>query len=332
MGFSLRTRSRLLLVLFIGISQPAWSQVEHPLARWSFDENHAGKAHDSVGGIDDPIAGYFKVVPGVMEAALRLDGESTVIRRASAQAPKPDRGLTIQAFIAVNAYPWNWVPIVDQSRDKQAGYFFGIDASGRLSLQVSVKGVWQSVSSSVPVPLREWADVAGVYDPAQGIKLYLNGKNVGQLAVQGGLTLAPEQDLLIGRVRQALVPTNAIHPKYPVWYSFDGILDDLRIYGAPLSDSEIQREFAGVNLLHAPRFRRRFFPRARPGADLLVLSIRPSTTMIYGMRPGESARIRTWSFALINPPLAWFSGKGHLMEEIGLPRITNGTPMSLLNR
>lgn len=259
-------RSLLFLVPFICISQPAWSQVDQPLARWNFDENRAGEAHDSIRGIDDPIAGYYKVVPGVTETALRLDGESTVIRRASAQAPKPDRGLTIEAFIAVNAYPWNWVPIVDQSRAQQAGYFFGIDASGRLSLQVSVQGKWQSVSSNAPLPLREWADVAGVYDPGQGIKLFLNGKKVGELAVQGALNLAPEQDLLIGRVRQALVPTNAIHPKYPVWYSFDGILGDLRIYGEPLLDREIEHEFAGVNPLPAPPLVPPVLPSGPPGS------------------------------------------------------------------
>jgi hypothetical protein len=245
-------RFLVLLVLFISALNPAWSQVATPLAQWGFDEKQAGQAHDSISGINDPIAGYYKVVPGVADSALRLDGESTVIRRAAAQAPAPTHGLTVAAFLAVNAYPWNWVPIVDQSRGQEAGYFFGIDASGRLGLQVSVDGKWQTLVSSVPLPLRSWAAVVGVYDPASGLKLYINGKNVGELAAQGSLTLAPDQDLLIGRVRQALVPTNAIHPKYPVLYSFDGILDDLRIYGEPLPDSEVQRQFAAAVLPTAP--------------------------------------------------------------------------------
>ena len=158
------------------------------------------------------------------------------------------------------------MPIVDQSRNQQAGYFFGLDASGRLSLQVSVQGKWQSISSSAPLPLREWADVAGVYDPGHGIKLYLNGKSVGELAVQGALTLAPEQDLLIGRVRQAVVPTNALHPKYPVWYSFDGILDDLQIYGEPISESEIQSQFATSTPLPGPPLKPPPLPSGPPGS------------------------------------------------------------------
>ncbi len=205
-------------------------------------------AHDAVSGINDPVGGYAKIVPAVIQNGLRMDGESAVILRPAATAPHLTQGLTVEAYIAVNAYPWNWVPIVDQSRNQQAGYFFGLDASGRLGLQISVNGKWKTVSSTDPVPLRQWVRVAGVFDPAQGLTLYLNGKVAGQLAVQGTPTFAPDQDLLIGRTRQALVPTHAIHPKYPVLYSFDGILNDLRIYGQPLSASEIASHFAATAL------------------------------------------------------------------------------------
>ena len=54
---------------------------------------------------------------------------------------------------------------------------------------------------------------------------------MGQLAVQGELTPA-DSDILIGRVRQPTLPfpEAAIHPSYPIWYSLDGILDEVEIY------------------------------------------------------------------------------------------------------
>jgi hypothetical protein len=254
-----------LLLLLASLSSPAWAQEIQPLALWTFDETHPGQTHDAISGIDDPIGGYAKIVPGVVQSGLRMDGESAVIRRAAANAPKPSLGLTVEADIAVNAYPWNWVPIVDQSRNQEAGYFFGLDASGRLGLQISVGGKWQAVSSNDPIPLRRWVRVAGTYDPAQGLTLYLNGKVVGQVAVQGTPTFAPDQDLLIGRTRQALVPTHAIHPKYPVLYSFDGILNDLRIYGEPLSASEIENHFAATALPSANPLPPPVLPSGPPG-------------------------------------------------------------------
>ena len=98
-----------------------------------------------------------------------------------------------------------------------------------------MQGKWQSLLSTNPVPLRQWVHVAGTFDPARGLTLYLDGKIVGELPVQGDTRLRLlEADLLIGRVRQPVVPTHAIHPKYPVWYSFDGLLNDVRIYGTSL--------------------------------------------------------------------------------------------------
>ena len=236
----------LFLAGVVFIASLSSAQVDEPLAQWSFDKNQPGKAHDRISGADDPILGCHQIVAGTANTALRMDGESTMIRRSAAQAPKPERGLCIEAFIAVNAYPWNWVPIVDQAHNQEAGYSFGLDAAGRLGLQVSVQGKWLTLLSTGPVPLRQWTHVAGTFDPAKGLTLYLNGKIVGELAVQGALTPAPGEDLLIGRVRQPLVPTHAIHPKYPVWYSFDGILDDIRLYGVSLPATEVQRQFAAV--------------------------------------------------------------------------------------
>ena len=58
-------------------------------------------------------------------------------------------------------YPWNWIPVVDQEKDQQAGYFFGVDAMGHVSLQVDLDGVWQSVTSTAQLPLKKWAQIVG---------------------------------------------------------------------------------------------------------------------------------------------------------------------------
>ena len=51
---------------------------------------------------------------------------------------------SVEAWVALNTLPWNWVPIIDHEQFQQVGYSFGIDAFGHVGLQVSVNGVWQS--------------------------------------------------------------------------------------------------------------------------------------------------------------------------------------------
>ena len=94
------------------------------------------------------------------------------------------------SWVAIQSYPWNWVPIVDQHKDDASGYFFGIDAEGRLGLQLSVWGVWQVCRSDVRVPLQRWTHVAAVYDPKTGVSLYIDGKPAGKLPITGDFVSA----------------------------------------------------------------------------------------------------------------------------------------------
>jgi len=99
----------------------------------------------------------------------------------------------------------------------QAGYRFGIDAYGRIGLHAAVAGSWRVLSSNSKVPLKRWTHVAATtFDPVRGMALYIDGKNVGQLAATGALTPPERTDLLIGRVREKTlpVPSGLIHPRH----------------------------------------------------------------------------------------------------------------------
>lgn len=222
------------------------AQSSRPVAEWSFDESSGHVAHDSVSGTDDAIGGLFKYVSGVSGNGLRFDGESTVITRAYKGVPQITAGLTVDAWVAVNTYPWNWVPIVEQRREEQAGYSFGIDSFGHIGLKVAVHGQWWSLVSKSQLQLKKWVHIAGTYDPARGIAIYQDGKSVGEFALQGTLSPAEREDLVIGRARDLILPAQWLHPKIPVRYSFDGILDELRIYDRSLPAEEIAKAYSDV--------------------------------------------------------------------------------------
>ena len=87
-------------------------------------------------GIDDRVEGLFKRVPGVSENALRFDGDSTMISRVAKSLPPVGSGVTAEAWLAVNVYPWNWVSIVERHREEQAGYSFGLTCTIARPLQL----------------------------------------------------------------------------------------------------------------------------------------------------------------------------------------------------
>ena len=262
---------------------PMLCRAQDPIAWWKLDGGI--KVLESVSMIQDTVLGHFKYVEGVFGSCIKFDEFTTVIRRPSNHAPQLNPGsFTIEAWVAPRAYPWNWCPIVMQ-KDSTRGYFFGIDADGRFGLHVSINGQWIECNSrsSLPglepqhtwnsddrawrrtvetpdppeplthkadpvVPLLKWSHLAGVFDGRQGLILYLNGRPEGRVPIQGIFTPAGESDLYIGRSPEKLRPAHTERPRFtlPIHYSFDGLMDEIRIHGRALHPEEVRKAFKRV--------------------------------------------------------------------------------------
>jgi hypothetical protein len=90
-------------------------------------------------------------------------------------------------------------------------------------------GGWgRQVWARVPAAAGVWTHVAGVFDGTSGvIKIYVNG--VLGATVETGASELQESD-------RALVIGN-----HPEWNSYQGLIDDVRLYDQPLSDAQLQR-------------------------------------------------------------------------------------------
>ena len=132
-----------------------------PAAHWKFDEGKGKRAIDSVTEQRDKINGNFWYVPGVSGTAVKFDGSTTHVVRDADAAPHLEDALTIEAWIALQAYPWNWTAIVNQEKDHKAGYFFGIDAEGHLGLHMSIDDRWCECNSQSKLPLLKWSLLCG---------------------------------------------------------------------------------------------------------------------------------------------------------------------------
>ena len=259
-------------VIVCALSACAVAAEEGLVARWRFDEGKGKAAVDSVSGKEDAILRKFWYLPGVSRTAVKFDGFTTRIVRKASDAPRLTDAFTIEAWVVPQAYPWNWCAIVNQEKEHKAGYFFGIDDIGHVGLHLAVDGKWYECTSEETIPFMEkWSHVAGTFDEDTGITVYIDGKVAARLPVKGTLTFAADVDLEIGRnhKKTLLNPTWLVRKgvNFPTSYSFDGIIDELKIYNRALSAGEIEQTYKASKPKRKPPLRWRKLPQLPAGGD-----------------------------------------------------------------
>ncbi len=194
-------------------------------ATWSFEKLEPG----------DQLLGFSRYLPGVTGQALRSDGQTTHLVRPAAQAPQLTGPFTIEAWVAIQTYPWTWCAIANQEKALKRGYYFAIDPNGHFGLHLSVNGRWIESKSTQSLPLYRWNHIAATYDPASGIRLYWNGQPAGVVAVTGPVDLASTENLWIGRNQTPRPLSEEVRVVADVAYSFDGLIDEIRIHPRALT-------------------------------------------------------------------------------------------------
>lgn len=135
---SIRTTGIIAALLALGTAALA-----APVATWHFEPAKGDVTLDSVSKINDPVFGLYKSFDnGASGKCLKLDGFTSYVKRAADKTPKLTGPFSIEAWVALQEYPWNWTAIVDRQADKKAGYFLGIDYQGSIGLNVAVDGKW----------------------------------------------------------------------------------------------------------------------------------------------------------------------------------------------
>ncbi len=260
---------------------------ETPVAWWSFD----GDA-----GRNDAILGHHELVAGVRGQALRSDEFETAIEVAATHAPQITNGeFTFEAWIAPRAYPWNYCPILTQ-RDDTYGFYFGINYQGQLQLDVALGGKWIRCESrpALPglnqslrfagegggkmntarfgdarpnpsVPLLKWTHVAGTLDTNGALRVFINGELAGETNTVGEFVPATETKLVIGRTTEPVLPLFLARPKAnaPHFCSFDGLLDEIKLYDHALTAAEVREHFKSVQPANPQPLQFRRLPTAQ---------------------------------------------------------------------
>lgn len=232
---------------------------------------------ENISGKENELNGkFYKSVAGVKGNALLLDGYTAYIelsrpRRGEVsnapRAPRITGPFTIEAWIAIGAYPENLCAIVDNQSDiaegSYNGFFFGLDALGRLIFKISTNGKNEELISSKTLPLNTWTHIAATYSPNDGLTIYVNGSSKGNKKTDAAFNPAKAStSLLIGRSRTKVKPYQVLRPAgtEPSFIFFDGLIDELKIYNNSLTTDEISKSYLANKTLAVPELPERKFP------------------------------------------------------------------------
>ena len=244
----------MAICLFISFLIPEGICEERkPVAWWPFDGKVVDSVHENISGVDDQINGNFRIVPGISGQAIKFDGYTTVVTREASQAPALDSAFTIEAWLAIAAYPWNWCPVVSHS-DNNAGYVLEIGPDGELAMKVFSGSTWRTCISKKKISLKSWTHVAGVFDPEKGLAVFIDGRENGRLEFQGRMNRPRRTDLIIGSIPHPIKPSY-IHREFgtiPGWYSLDAILDEVKIHNQSLDVEDLTESYTSKKTSDPP--------------------------------------------------------------------------------
>ena len=224
--------------------------VTSPALWWKFDDAMSTRplaqkylTKEAVNAADCTISGNAAIwQQGVSGTCLAFDGYTSVVTLPAAKAPNVSAGVTMEAWVAPQEYANSSAAIVDHSGGTANGYSLHMDFLGHLIFRVQSSSGWKTLTTSAQLPLLKWAHVAAVYDPASGLKIYINGASAGTLAATGTLVDAAATDIRIGMSHKKEAPNGTVKGFAKSFLSnvvFDGLIDEVRIYGRPLSGSEV---------------------------------------------------------------------------------------------
>jgi len=204
-------------------------------------EEHYDEIVDEISGEEARVPGLMTLFKkGVSGTALAFDGYYTGLRFPE-DLLELDKTMSIEAWIALDAYPYNNAPIVHQSNNfGEKGFYFGVDPYGHLIFTLNGK----TIKSEEKLPLWKWASVVATVGDRE-MSIYIDNEKVASNSYDGKIN-APETDLIIGYNNEKERCTDAVRgPMQNLKYYFgiQGLLEEVKIYDTKLSQKELTKSY-----------------------------------------------------------------------------------------
>lgn len=219
--------------------------IKSPVTYFDFDGMLPSEAIEKVSSNKYPVQGpksYWKA--GVSGTALAFDGYNSGITISKDDVPELS-DFTIDVWVALGAYPYNWSPIVHQSEWGQSGFYLGVDPHGKVGVKLK-SGSWQEITTEYVLSVRRWTHIAVTYNGKE-IIIYVNGNPEATLALSEVIEFS-DSDLLIGLNNEPMEPATAVRPyceecHTPAIFGIDALIDELKIYNRAFTEAQITESF-----------------------------------------------------------------------------------------
>ena len=117
-------------------------QLVEPVAWWKFDEGlNESDDHtfESIGNSKCPVDGNITLwKQGISGTALAFDGYDSKVFLGPGKSDFFKSDFTIEAWIVLGAYPWDWGPVIDYTAEDQSGLYFGVNSDGRAGIMLNM--------------------------------------------------------------------------------------------------------------------------------------------------------------------------------------------------
>ena len=250
----LRVKSLIVLHFLIVISTA--NAQDNPVAWWNFENNDGIAVLEKAGSISDTIKGNYWFQKGVQGKCLKLDGYTTHVVRSANNVPDLGSAFTIEAWVAPQTYPWNWTAIVDREKNHKEGFFFGLNAEGKVGFGIAVgeEHKWVMCVSNEKVELLKWSHIVATFNQVGEMAVYINGKKSGSILADcigqkfiNWVKPSTDTELWIGRSHTKMSPQGTEREpsqKTLSFMNFDGLIDEVKIYNKAKREAEINSDYA----------------------------------------------------------------------------------------
>jgi hypothetical protein len=209
----------------------------NPVAAYSFNEGSGTTVADASGnGNNGTLSGTAWSAAGKYGNALSFSGTSARVTIADAPSLRLTNAMTLEAWVKPSTVTAAWRDVIYKGNDNY--YLEGTTGnSGRPAVGGTFNGADANLYGTAALSVNIWTHLAGSYDGTT-LRLYVNGVQVSTVN-QAGLLQTSNNPLQIGG--------DSIFGQ-----TFQGLIDEVRVYNRVLTASEIQTDMntpvgGGVN-------------------------------------------------------------------------------------